>query len=119
VCAQPLRELAPHGVNNYCCCGGSGFAIMDTLNFSQWRKTIPSRMKVKQVLDAFSDVLDSAAPKYVTAPCSNCKGALRDAIAHYGLGEKYRIIYGGLVDLMVNAMVDLPAEFINIAREEL
>ena len=44
---------------------------------------------------------------------------MRDAIAHYGLGEKYRIIYGGLVDLMVNAMVDLPAEFINIAREEL
>jgi Fe-S oxidoreductase len=118
VCAQPLRELAPHGVNNYCCGGGSGFAIMDTLNFSQWRKTIANRMKVKQVLDAFSDVLDSPAPKYVTAPCSNCKGALRDAISHYGLGEKYGILYGGLVDLMVNAMVDLPAGFIDLNREE-
>ena len=38
VCAQPVREMAPHGVHNYCCGGGSGFAIMDTLNFSQWRE---------------------------------------------------------------------------------
>ena len=119
VCAQPLRELAPQGVNNYCCGGGSGFAIMDTLNFSQWRKSVSSRMKVKQVLDAFADVLDPAAPKYVTAPCSNCKGALRDAIGHYGLWDKYRIMYGGLVDLMVNAMADLPGGFIELNREDL
>jgi Fe-S oxidoreductase len=119
VCAQPLRELTPQGVNNYCCGGGSGFAIMDTLNFSQWRKSVSSRMKVKQVLEVFADVLDPAVGKYVTAPCSNCKGTLRDAISHYGLWDKYRILYGGLVDLMVNAMADLPAGFIEWNREDL
>jgi len=119
VCAQPLRELAPHGVHNYCCGGGSGFAIMDTLNFAQWRKAVSDRMKVKQVLDVFADVLDPAVPKYVTAPCSNCKGTLRDAISYYGLWEKYRILYGGLVDLMVNAMADLPGGYIEWNREDL
>ncbi len=112
VCAQPLRELSPQGVQNYCCGGGSGFAIMDTLNFAQWRKAVANRMKVKQVLDAFADVLESPVPKYVTAPCSNCKGALRDAIAYYGLRDKYRIRYGGLAELIVNAMADLPAGYI-------
>ena len=92
---------------------------MDTLNFSQWRKAVSDRMKVKQVLDAFADVLDPATPKYVTAPCSNCKGTLRDAISYYGLWEKYRIMYGGLVDLIVNAMADLPAGFIDLNREDL
>jgi Fe-S oxidoreductase len=119
VCAQPLRELAPHGVNNYCCGGGSGFAIMDTLNFAQWRKAVSDRMKVKQVLDAFADALDPAVPKYITAPCSNCKGTLRDAIRYYRLWDKYRIMYGGLVDLMVNAMADLPGGFIEWNREDL
>ncbi len=119
VCAQPLRELTPHGAHNYCCGGGSGFAIMDTLNFSQWRKAVSDRMKVKQVLTAFADVLDRATPKYITAPCSNCKGTLRDAIAYYRLWEKYRIMYGGLVELMVNAMADLPSGYIAWNREDL
>ncbi len=117
ICAQPLRELAPRGVRNYCCGGGSGFAIMDTLNFAQWKKSVPQRMKVKQVLEAFQDVLDPSINKYVTAPCSNCKGALRDAIAYYGLWDRYHIAYGGLVDLMVNAMVDLPGPFIEWNQE--
>jgi Fe-S oxidoreductase len=113
ICRQPLREMAPHGVHNYCCGGGGGFAIMNTLNFGQWRDNVAARMKVKQVLDAFKDVLDPSVSKYVIAACSNCKGAIRDAITHYGLWDKYRIHYGGLVDLMVNAMVDLPRPYID------
>jgi len=31
VCTQ-FREMTPHGVNNYCCGGGSGFAIMKSQN---------------------------------------------------------------------------------------
>lgn len=112
VCAQPLREMTPHGVWNYCCGGGGGFAIMDTLNFTEWRNQVAARMKVKQVLDAFQDVLDPGIHKYVVAACSNCKGALRDAIAHYGLQEQFGIGYGGLADLIVNAMVDLPQPYI-------
>ena len=117
VCQQPLRELSPNGVRNYCCGGGSGFAIMDTLNFAQWRKAVSNRTKVKQILDVFQDVLEPGINKYVTAPCSNCKGALRDAIDYYGLWDKYHIAYGGLVDLMVNAMADLPQPYIDFKEE--
>ncbi len=108
VCAQPLREMTPNGPFNYCCGGGSGFAIMNTLNFGQFRNKVASRMKVKQVLEAFKDVLDPSINKMVIAACSNCKGAIRGIIGHYGLWEKHRILYTGLVELIVNAMVDIP-----------
>ena len=112
VCAQPLREMVPHGVWNYCCGGGGGLAIMDTLNFSAWRNTVSVRMKVKQILAAFQDTLDPGVEKYVVAACSNCKGSIRDAIAHYDLKEQFGIWYGGLADLIVNAMVDVPQPYI-------
>jgi hypothetical protein len=81
---------------------------MNTLNFGQWRNKVSSRMKVKQILDAFSDVIDPGIQKMVIAPCSNCKGAIRDAIKHYELWDKHSILYTGLVELIVNAMVDIP-----------
>lgn len=112
VCAQPLREMTPHGVWNYCCGGGGGFAIMDTLNFSEWRNQVAARMKVKQVLDAFHDVLDPGVNKYIVAACSNCKATLREASACYGLEERFGIRYGGLADLIVNALADLPGPYI-------
>jgi len=103
-----FREMTPNGPYNYCCGGGSGFAIMNELNFPQWRKKVSERMKTKQILEAFKDCLDPGIQKYVIAACSNCKGAMRDLIAHYKLWDKYSITYGGLVELIVNAMVDLP-----------
>jgi Fe-S oxidoreductase len=112
VCAQPLREMTPHGVENYCCGGGGGFAIMDTLNFSEWRNNVSARMKIKQSIDVFQDILDPEIHKYIIAACSNCKGALRDAIDHYDLKEKLGISYTGLADVIVNAMVDLPELYI-------
>jgi Fe-S oxidoreductase len=112
VCAQPLREMMPHGVENYCCGGGGGFAIMDTLNFSEWRNNVSARMKVKQTIDVFQDILDPDIQKYVIAACSNCKGALRDAIDHYDLKDKVGISYTGLADVIVNAMVDLPGPYL-------
>lgn len=111
LCPQ-FREMNPHGVYNYCCGGGSGFAIIQSYNFPQWRNKVGARVKIKQILSAFEDILDPAVPKYVAAPCSNCKGTIRDALAHYGLWTKYQILYGGIVELMVNAMVDLPRPFI-------
>jgi len=117
VCAQPLREMAPHGVHNYCCGGGSGFAIMDTLNFSEWRNAVSARMKVKQILEAFGDVLDPGVRKYVIAACSNCKGTLREAINYYDLWEKHGIWYGGLAELIVNAMADLPGPYLTWNEE--
>ncbi len=113
-----FREMPDAGTNNYCCGGGSGFAIMNSQNFPDWRNNVACRMKARQVLEAFKDVLDPSIPKYYCAPCSNCKGAARDSMMeHFGFRKKYNIIYGGLVELMVNAMVDIPKPFISWEEE--
>ena len=111
LCPQ-FREMEPHGVNNYCCGGGSGFAIMSGNNFPDWRFHVAGRKKMEQILNAFSDCLGPETPKYLCAPCSNCKGQFRDMIAYYNLWEQNRILYGGLVELIVNAMVDVKPGFI-------
>ncbi len=111
--APKFREMEPHGVNNYCCGGGSGFAIMSGNNFADWRFHVSGRKKLQQILNAFQDCLDPSIPKYVCAPCSNCKGQLRDIIKYYGLWDSNRILYGGLVELIVNAMVDVKPGFID------
>ena len=110
--APQFREMTPHGVENYCCGGGSGFAIMGSNNFPDWRNFISSRKKFAQILDAFSDCMDPSIHKYVCAPCSNCKGAIRDMLHFYNAWEKSSIIYDGLVELIVNAMVDIKEPFI-------
>jgi Fe-S oxidoreductase len=110
--APRFREMTPHGVNNYCCGGGSGFAIMGGHNFPDWRTQISSRKKLEQILNAFKDELDPSIKKYVCAPCSNCKGAIRDLIAYYDLWEKHSITYDGLVELIVNCMEDAKPGFI-------
>jgi Fe-S oxidoreductase len=111
ICPQ-FREMHPHGVDNYCCGGGSGFAIMKGNNFPDWRFHVSGRKKLEQVLNAFAECMDPAVSKYVCAPCSNCKGQLRDLFAYYKLWEDHRILYGGLVELIVNAMVDVKPGFI-------
>ena len=111
ICPQ-FREMEPHGLENYCCGGGSGFAIMNSNNFKEWKENISSRMKLKQILETFQDVLDPSIRKYVCAPCSNCKGAIRDVLSRNDLWEKHGIYYGGLVELVANAMVDLKKPFI-------
>jgi Fe-S oxidoreductase len=109
-----FREMEPHGCNNYCCGGGSGFAIMSGHNFADWRHHLPGRRKFRQILEAFgNEPMDPEHPKYVCAPCSNCKGQLRDIISYYDAWEKAGIYYGGLVELMVNAMVDAKPDFVD------
>ncbi len=111
---ERFREMAPHGVENYCCGGGSGFAIMSGHNFADWRHYMTGRKKFRQILEAFQDEpMDHEHPKYVCAPCSNCKGQIRDILAYYDAWEKAGILYGGLVELMVNAMVDAQPNFID------
>jgi Fe-S oxidoreductase len=106
ICPQ-FREMSPRGVDNYCCGGGSGFAIMSRYNFPDWRSRVAGRMKLKQILDVFSDCLGPDVKKYVCAPCSNCKGQLRELIRYYDVWEKCGILYGGLVELIANAMPEL------------
>jgi Fe-S oxidoreductase len=107
-----FREMTPHGVHNYCCGGGSGFAITQDANFPDWRHSVAGRVKLRQVLDVYQDIIDPEYKKYVCAPCSNCKGAMRDMFTAYGLFERCNILYGGLVELIVNAMTDIDKPFI-------
>jgi Fe-S oxidoreductase len=111
LCPQ-FREMHPHGPFNYCCGGGSGFAIMSRNTIPEWRFKVAGRKKLEQVLNAFSDCRGPETKKYLCAPCSNCKGQFRDMIEHYELLEREGITYGGLVELIVNAMVDINPGFI-------
>jgi Fe-S oxidoreductase len=115
ICPQ-FREMEPHGVDNYCCGGGSGFAIMSSRNFPDWKMNIAGRMKLAQILETFQGVGDPETRKYVCAPCSNCKGQIRDLLSYYGASEKYNVFYGGLAELIANAMVDLERPFIEWER---
>jgi Fe-S oxidoreductase len=107
-----FREMEPHGVDNYCCGGGSGFAINSSVNFPDWRTRVAGRMKFRQILGAFGDCLGADTKKYVCAPCSNCKGQLRDVIRYYDAWERCGILYGGLVELVVNAMTNVAPGFV-------
>jgi Fe-S oxidoreductase len=111
ICPQ-FREMHPHGVHNLCCGGGSGFAVNQSLNFPDWRTRISGRLKYRQILEAFSDAIEPETKKYVCAPCSNCKGQMRDIFQYYEAWDRCGILYGGLVELIVNAMVDVREGFI-------
>ncbi len=111
---EHIHWMDPDGCNNYCCGGGSGFAIMSGHNFPSFRHHTFGRRKFRQILEAFQgQVMDVDHPKYVCAPCSNCKGQIRDIISFYDAWETAGIYYGGLVELMVNAMVDVKEGYID------
>lgn len=106
--APQFREMTPHGVDNYCCGGGSGFAIMNSPNFGEFRNKISARKKFAQILNAFQDTIeDPSIVKYVCAPCSNCKGTIRGLFEYYEPTERFNLQYDGLVELMVNALVSM------------
>lgn len=111
-----FREMEPNGVNNYCCGGGSGFVLISGLNFPEWKDTIAGRMKVHQILEVFHDVLDPSIRKYVAAPCFTCKLHMRQLFERYKLHQNCNIMSGGLIELIVNSMVDTEQPFIEFNR---
>jgi len=114
--APQFREMSSPGVDNYCCGGGSGFAIMHSANFSDFRNMICARTKFDQILNAFADEIeDPDIVKYVCAPCSNCKGTMRDLQKHYKL-LKYNLQYGGLTELLVNALVSTKEPYLEFLQ---
>lgn len=118
VIAPQFREMTPHGVDNYCCGGGSGFAIMNSHNFPDFRNKVSARMKFKQIINAFEDSMEDPTPKYVCAPCSNCKGTIREILDYYSATSKFNVHYGGLVELMVNALVSMKKPYLEFLEEE-
>ncbi|MEL7565428.1 MAG: (Fe-S)-binding protein [Dehalobacterium sp.] len=119
VIAPMFREMTPHGVDNYCCGGGGGFAIMNSMNFAEFRNSVSTRKKYQQILNAFADTIENPEiPKYICAPCSNCKGAIRDILEYYGATEKYNLQYDGLVELMVNALATLDKPYLEFLLED-
>jgi len=111
LCPQ-FREMMPHGIDNYCCGGGGGLSVMSDVNFTDWKVQVAGRMKFKQVLEAFADQPGPEVKKYLCAPCLNCKLQFRDILEYYGAKEKSGIIFGGLAELIVNAMVSIKKPFI-------
>ena len=77
---------------------------------------VSSRKKFMQILNAF-DGEPRDIPKYVCAPCSNCKGAIRDLISYYDAEKRSHLHYGGLVELIVNAMTDMKKPIITFGGE--
>ena len=67
---------------------------------------------MKQILETFRDNLSPEVKKYVCAPCSNCKGQIRDLFQYYDVWERSGILYGGLAELVANAMVETKQPFI-------
>ena len=67
---------------------------------------------MEQIANAFGDCLDPSIKKYVCAPCSNCKGQIRELLQENNLLEKNGMQYGGLVELIVNAMTEVKPGFI-------
>ena len=107
-----FREMTPHGVDNYCCGGGGGLSLIAPANFTSWKVNLAGRLKFKQILEAFGDKPGPEVKKYVCAPCMNCKTQLRDIFDYFGARERSGIYFGGLAELIVNAMVDLKKPFI-------
>ena len=116
LCPQ-FREMTPHGVDNQCCGGGGGLSVMSDVNINDFKALIAGRIKLKQILEAFSDCPEPEVKKYLCAPCLNCKLQMRVIFDYYGVQEKSGIFTGGLAELIVNAMVDLKKPFITWGEE--
>ncbi len=83
-----FREMEPHGVDNYCCGGGSGFAIMSGNNFPDWRFHVAGRKKLEQILNAFADCLDPAISQIPVRPLQQLQGTIpRSACLLRPMGE--------------------------------
>jgi len=117
ICPQ-FMEMARGGVNNYCCGGGSGFAIMNSGNFGDFRNQVSARTKLAQIIDVFGeDFADPGKIKYVCAPCSNCKGTMRDLFKFYRSTTQFNVQYGGIVELMVNALASTKSPYLGFLQD--
>jgi Fe-S oxidoreductase len=112
VCPQ-FREMNPNGVYNYCCGGGGGLAVLNTLNFPDFRARVASRVKMKQIIEAFNSDLTEKVQKYVCAPCSNCKLSISHALNYYGL-SKFKIKCLGIPEIVLNCVENMNKKILSV-----
>ncbi|MEN2974345.1 MAG: (Fe-S)-binding protein [Candidatus Caldarchaeales archaeon] len=90
---RDFREMYPNREYNYCCGGGSGFALMNKYNFLDFRMKTYGRLKLQQVQNTGASTL-------VTI-CANCKRQFLDVISYYNSNIKV----SGLSEIVANALV--------------
>jgi Fe-S oxidoreductase len=90
---KDYREMEPNREWNYCCGGGSGFAIMAKDDFLKFRMETYGKVKVEQ--------LKQTGAKIVATICSNCKAQFRELINYWKLDMRF----SGVSELVANALV--------------
>ncbi|MGQ9617620.1 MAG: (Fe-S)-binding protein [Candidatus Aminicenantia bacterium] len=88
--ANDFREMAPNGIENYCCGGGGGLVALPEYEEKRLRAGKPKADQIKKT-----------GTKIVCAACENCRLQLNDLNSHYNLNVK--VI--SLAELVVNALV--------------
>ena len=77
-------------------------------------ETGPIKESAVKLIDPAMLSINPGIKKMLCAPCSNCKGQLRDLFNYYDMGGRCGIGYTGLVEFIVNAMPDMKVPFINL-----
>ena len=112
ICPQ-FREMTPHGVDNYCCGGGSGFAIMSGGSFPDWRAQVSGARSCSRSSTPSPTARRPVGAEVRLRPVQQLQGAdPRPPRLPRACGTRHRILYGGLVELVVNAMTDVKPGFI-------
>jgi hypothetical protein len=86
---------------------------MNSYNFGDFRNKVSARVKFAQIINAFGDEFENPGIiKCVCAPCSNCKGTMRELFEFFEASAKYNVHYSGLVELMVNALTSMDRPYL-------
>ncbi|SFG06542.1 Fe-S oxidoreductase [Desulfotomaculum arcticum] len=91
-----FREMTPHGMDNFCCGGGSGILFDDPEMYQ--RRILLSKKKAEQVR---ATGVGKDGNGILCAPCSICKAQLYPMVEEHELGVEVK----GLVDLVGKALV--------------
>lgn len=95
-CVSDFREMTPHGMDNFCCGGGSGILFDDP---EMYQKRIELSWKKAEQVRATGVGKDGDG--ILCAPCSICKAQLYPMVEEHELGVEVK----GLIDLVGKALV--------------
>jgi Fe-S oxidoreductase len=87
---QDFREMTPNRSDNWCCGGGGGLAVMESIK--DFRMNVTGKQKIDQIR--------ATNAKYVAAPCANCKRQIKELVEYHQMDVQV----GGIHDLVGNAI---------------